>query len=257
VDYFYTYYVYEEWGRGYIGASLKGCKCHPSEDTYMGSFKDKTFKPTEKIILGIYSTIKETIEAEILLHNFFEVAKNPHFANRAKQTSAGFNRAGVLDTEDTREKKSLAQRKLHAESKKKREQISKLGQKYGPLSFLEKTGIFTPGAINKATLSKGGKISGRRNVLTGHLDKIRTFDICSRGGKTSGTQCRDQGKAIFSPEVRERALQSLKKAALQKWFDPDHPELGCHNPGNLVKIQRKNGYPSGLENRVKLNQDLL
>jgi len=47
--YFYVYYSYEPWGRGYIGK--RECWCLPEEDTkYFGSFRDKTFKPTEKII---------------------------------------------------------------------------------------------------------------------------------------------------------------------------------------------------------------
>ena len=46
----YTYYSYEEWGRGYFGS--RSCDCLPEEDiNYFGSFKDKNFKPTQKIIL--------------------------------------------------------------------------------------------------------------------------------------------------------------------------------------------------------------
>jgi hypothetical protein len=87
--YFYVYYSYEPWGRGYIGK--RECKCLPEEDVkYFGSFNDKTFKPTEKIILETFDTRKEAMEAEIDLHNFYQVDKNPHFANRAKATSTGF-----------------------------------------------------------------------------------------------------------------------------------------------------------------------
>jgi len=88
-EYHYTYYSYEEWGRGYIGS--RGCECLPEEDIkYFGSFYDKTFKPTQKIILEICETRKEAIEAEIILHDFYDVANNPHFANRSKQTSTKF-----------------------------------------------------------------------------------------------------------------------------------------------------------------------
>ena len=86
---FYTYYSYEPWGRGYIGK--RECKCLPEEDTkYFGSFKDKTFKPTEKIILGEFASREEAFDAEIKLHSFFEVDRNPHFANKSKQTSTRF-----------------------------------------------------------------------------------------------------------------------------------------------------------------------
>jgi hypothetical protein len=95
MKHFYVYYSYEEYGRGYIGK--RECECYPEEDiNYFGSFKDKTFSPTQKIILETFENVKETLEAECALHDFYEVDKNPHFANRAKQTSTGFyfNRKG-------------------------------------------------------------------------------------------------------------------------------------------------------------------
>ena len=83
------YYSYEEYGRGYIGK--RECKCLPEEDIkYFGSFKDKTFRPTQKIILETFENVEEALEAECALHDFYEVDKNPHFANRAKQTSTKF-----------------------------------------------------------------------------------------------------------------------------------------------------------------------
>ena len=87
--YFYVYYSYEEYGRGYIGK--RECKCTPEKDIrYFGSFKDKTFKPTQKIILNVFDNVEEALEAECALHEFYQVDKNPHFANRAKQTSKKF-----------------------------------------------------------------------------------------------------------------------------------------------------------------------
>src|SRR6056300_1551288 len=78
--YFYVYYSYEPWGRGYIGK--RECWCLPEEDTkYFGSFRDKTFKPTEKIILETFDTVEEAFAAEIQLQEFYEVDKNQHFAN--------------------------------------------------------------------------------------------------------------------------------------------------------------------------------
>ena len=87
--YFYVYYSYEEYGSGYIGK--RECKCLPKEDVkYFGSFTDKTFKPTQKIILETFDSVEEALEAECVLHNFYEVDKNPHFVNKARQTSKKF-----------------------------------------------------------------------------------------------------------------------------------------------------------------------
>ena len=89
MKHFYVYYSYEEYGRGYIGK--RECKCEPEKDiNYFGSFSDKTFKPTQKIILDTFNTREEVYEAECILHEYYQVDKNPHFANRAKQTSKKF-----------------------------------------------------------------------------------------------------------------------------------------------------------------------
>jgi hypothetical protein len=87
--YFYVYYSYEPWGRGYIGK--RECCCLPEDDVkYFGSYRDTTFKPTEKIILETFESREEAYEGEKVLHDFYEVHLNPHFANRSKVTSTGF-----------------------------------------------------------------------------------------------------------------------------------------------------------------------
>ena len=89
-EYHYVYYSYEEWGMGYFGS--RTCKCLPEEDVkYFGSFKDKSFKPTQKIILkDDYTTREEAYADEILLQEYYKVVENPHFANKAYQTSTKF-----------------------------------------------------------------------------------------------------------------------------------------------------------------------
>jgi hypothetical protein len=131
----YTYYSYEEWGRGYIGK--RTCDCLPEEDVgYFGSFSDKTFKPTRKIIFrSDYANALELVKDEIILHDFYDVAKNPHFANRAKQTSTKFDTTGMTMTctEETREK--LRQRHLGktlSKEHRKKLSLAKKGKKRKP-----------------------------------------------------------------------------------------------------------------------------
>ena len=101
----YVYHSFEEWGREYIG--IRSCDCLPEEDTkYLGSFRDKSFNPAGKTILFVCETRKEAAEIEIELHDFFDVAVNPQFANRAKAVSTGFSRAGVPKTEE--QKKAMS-----------------------------------------------------------------------------------------------------------------------------------------------------
>jgi predicted XRE-type DNA-binding protein len=99
----YVYYSYEEWGRGYIG--VRSCKCTPEKDVkYFGSFTDKTFKPTEKIIIAKFNSRKEAERAEIDLHCFYEIHVNPHFANRVKMTTEGMNFLGQKLSEKAKQK---------------------------------------------------------------------------------------------------------------------------------------------------------
>ena len=108
----YVYYSYEEWGRGYIGK--RSSKVPPDQDEYLGSFSDSTFKPSHKIILAIFDTSNQALEAEIILHNFYSVDKNPHFANKARQTSSGFAWSGDLTKVLTPEQERSRRLKISA-----------------------------------------------------------------------------------------------------------------------------------------------
>jgi hypothetical protein len=76
----YTYYSYEPNGRGYIGK--RSSRVPPKEDPYLGSFSDKTFKPTRKIVIATYPTAQDALKAESALQHLFQVHKAEHFANQ-------------------------------------------------------------------------------------------------------------------------------------------------------------------------------
>ena len=122
----YIYYSYEEKGRGYIGS--RSCLCDPKDDNYFGSFKDKTFKPTKKIILAVCDSKQERYEMEYFYQKMHNVVENPHFANRAFQTTTGFSRLGLANSPESRKKMSESRRnrpsgmkgKKHSEETKKR-----------------------------------------------------------------------------------------------------------------------------------------
>jgi hypothetical protein len=89
---YYTYRSFEEFenGRSYIGYRKCPDGETPETDKYLGSFSDKTFKPTTKEILGVYFSREDAMKAEIKLHVVYDVAKNPRFANRARATTTRF-----------------------------------------------------------------------------------------------------------------------------------------------------------------------
>ena len=95
----YVYRSYEPLGREYIGS--RSCDCPVEEDPYMGSYSDPTFFPTQKEILAVCHSKEEKLITEMFFHEMYDVARNPRFANKAKQTSTGFSREGVPHREET------------------------------------------------------------------------------------------------------------------------------------------------------------
>ena len=71
----------------------------------MGSYTDKTFSPTEKIVLSTHSTREEAHLAEIQLHEFFSVGENPHFSNKVKSTRVGLCSYGMVRVNNGLEEK--------------------------------------------------------------------------------------------------------------------------------------------------------
>ncbi len=167
MKHFYVYYSYEEYGKGYIGK--RECKCLPEEDvSYFGSFTDKTFNPTQKIILETFNSVEEALEAECALHNFYEVDKNPHFANKAKQTSTKFYLTEKQASEFGKKSKELKVG-IHALTREQKREAAKMGDKTagGKKTTSQKwkcleTGFITsPGSLSNYQIKRGIDTSKR------------------------------------------------------------------------------------------------
>jgi hypothetical protein len=164
-DYYYTYYSYEEYGRGYIGS--RGCKCLPEKDVkYFGSSKDKNFKPTQKIILkDDYATREEAYADEIILQQYYKVVENLHFANKSYQTSTKF----YVPTEQAVEN----------------------GIKYGPLGREKcrelKIGIFGLTYQQRLEISKRNIEKQRKNKVAFFNSEFQS-ELGKRGAKKTNSQ---------------------------------------------------------------------
>jgi hypothetical protein len=86
----YVYCSYEKAGRMYIGS--RTCDCLIDEDAeYLGSYTDKSFNPTEKIILATFGHRREANAYEQYLHQLYQVDQNSYFANKVCATDvSGF-----------------------------------------------------------------------------------------------------------------------------------------------------------------------
>jgi hypothetical protein len=268
-EYYYTYYSYEEWGRGYFGS--RGCKCLPEEDVrYFGSSKDKTFKPTQKIILkDDYATREEALADEIILQQYYKVVENPHFANKAYQTSTKFyykiskeeweigNKTrkklglgiyGLTKEQSIQNGKMVYELGLgiHKLTKEQRSQNGKITYELG-LGFH---------SLTKEQRIENGKSSGRMGGNKSKELGVGFFAMTPeqqkenriKGGKISGNKTKELGKGIHA-QTEEQRSELGKKTCSQKW---KCLETGfITNPGNLAKYQKARGIDKSMRIRVE------
>ena len=167
----YVYYSYEEYGRGYIGS--RSCKSSPDKDTnYYGSFTDSTFNPTQKIILSVFDTAEESLEAEHILMEFYDVSHNPHFVNRQisphRYGVCKGQRNGMYGRKHTEESKKIMSekrrdRKISDETRRRMSESQK-GKKRNSgesISRALKGRVFTPEWKSKLSVA-ASKPTGRK-----------------------------------------------------------------------------------------------
>jgi hypothetical protein len=135
-----NYYIYEiecyhpnYKGMKYIGK--RQCECEPINDDYWGSGRRMNKKIVNEIgheyfskkIIVLCDNPKQLVEQEIYLHEVHDVGRNPKYFNIVKQTSTGFDRTGIPQSQDIRKKisnstkgeKNHFYRKKHQNSSKK------------------------------------------------------------------------------------------------------------------------------------------
>jgi hypothetical protein len=123
----------------------------------------------------------------------------------------------------------------------------------GKVTFSRGEGCFKPGKQSKGGVTSGNAHAVNKTGVCGQSSEKMTQNGI-KGGSISGPITVSNKTGIYSPSWRESEeyFAHQREIALTKWYDPDHPELGEHNAGVLVRKQKKLGYPYGKENRVKV-----
>jgi hypothetical protein len=85
----------------------------------------------------------------------------------------------------------------------------------------------------------GRSVQGVKNAAAAHA--IKDERGCSVLGVSNGKRW-----------AKNHAKRCGEKSALTLWEDPDHPEIGRHNAGNLTQKQKSLGLPHGKENRRRV-----
>ena len=249
----YTYYSYEEFGRGYIGK--RSCKCKPEEDvTYFGSYSDETFKPTQKIILGTYDTLEELAKAEEILHAFYDVAPNPHFANRH---NAGENFYYVMTSEEASENAKKLWENMTPEQRSER--AKKAHANMTPEQRSERTrkgqASLTPEQRSeRARKREASKTPEQRSERSrkgqASLTPEQRSEIARKRNANMTLEQRSESlrKSLISYTSQKRS-QTLRKTSSAKF---QCTETGfITNAGNLAQYQRARGIDTS--KRIRLS----
>ena len=251
-EYYYTYYSYEEYGRGYIGS--RKCYCLPEEDIkYFGSFKDKTFKPTQKIILkSDYVNREDAYSDEIILQRYYKVVENPHFVNRSYQSSNKF----YVPREQAKEVGSG----WFSLNEKQRSDFGKIG---GTKTYELGVGIhgLTPEQMTKNT-KKGGKKGGKKTYELGVGIHAQTKEQRMKngkeggsiGGKIVGKRAKELGLGIFSLTKEEKVKIGKKSAQIinsQRWECCVTGYVSTSS--GIVSYQKARGIDTSKTNRRRIS----
>lgn len=235
-EYYYTYYSYEEWGRGYFGS--RKCHCLPEEDVkYFGSSRDKTFNPKYKIILkDDYATREEAYADEIILQQYYKVVENPHFANKAYQTSTKFYLPKEQAIENGKKYGVIGGKITGIENKK-------LGRGIFGLSPQQRS----ENAKKASKLSSKNTKKGRK--MKPPLLNAEELKKCQiENGKKSGIKHKENKTGVCGISPKEHS----KRASItnnQKWRCLETGHIS--NSGGLSRYQKSKGIDTSLRERLK------
>ncbi len=239
-EYHYTYYSYEEWGRGYFGS--RTCRCLPEEDVkYFGSFSDKTFRPTHKIILkSDYKTREEANVDEIILHDYYDVGDNPHFANKAKSTSSKFyvsfevaHQNGKKYGKITGEKCKKNKTGFFSLTKEQRREL-------GLRNHRDKKGAHS---LTKEQKSLIGKKTYLEKKGVHSLPIEETIKNAIKGGK----RAKELGVGIHA-QTKEEKSERCRRTNYQKWMCLETGFIT--NAGTLSRYQKARGIDTSKRVRI-------
>lgn len=87
------------------------------------------------------------------------------------------------------------------------------------------------------------------NDMWAKLDSEARAKRCSKGGQAAAKSMTAAQKALRSHLGGSVASKIINA---QRYIDPDHLELGVHNPGALARMQKRRNYPSSKSNRVRV-----
>lgn len=203
----------------YIG--VRSSNKHPIDDiTYLGScktllewFKCNGTDNVEKEILAIYDNRKDAIQHEIELHDYFNIAKNALFWNKAKQTSIGFDTTGTQLSEEVKHQKSIFFKNL-VRTEEHKQNISKALK--GKTRTKEHCLALSNAKKGKPSPLKGMSLGKGRSKSEEHKRKI---GLANKGKKRTEEYCKRMSK--------------LRKGIKPKQHPEQYAKIECPHCGKI------------------------
>ena len=255
---YYTYTIYFVDGYYYHGYH-KHQGVDPLTDGYYGSpvtHKEKWLTTMHwKEITGTYETLDEVTFAEqeairpVFRDDSFCLNANCNGAINPERARVGSVKAGKLAGERSRTNKTNICDPLNQEKGRVTQRENKIGFHGAEFQQSERM---------KDIRKKNGKKSGDLAASSGQLaaarakiDPEKRRETCRQTALKIAAEGRGLGAIPYEVRAARSSING-KAVCASKWIDPDHPELGEHNPGNLAKLQKRLGLPHGKENRIKV-----
>ncbi|CAK0859860.1 unnamed protein product [Prorocentrum cordatum] len=208
-------------GLWYIGSrTCPDVVSSPEADIhYMGSPRNMHFKQERKakLILTRHKTRGDALAAECFLHDFYNVGKNPEFANRAKQTSVGFSTQGIKLRDSTKQKISEAKRgernpmfgKHHSEVT--RQKMSEAGR--GKVLSEETKQKIREARRGKVLSEETKQKLSQARFGKHHSEKTRQKMSEARRGKVLSEETKQKlSQAMFGKHHSEATKQKIREA---------------------------------------------
>jgi len=255
---YYTYTIYFVDGHYYHGCR-KYSGDNPLTDGYFGSpvtHKEKWLTTMHwKVLTGWYDTLEEVKFAE-------QEAIRPVFKTDPLCLNA--NCGGLISPERVLVGARKAGEKAGEEAKRNKTRVcDPKNQEKGRQTAKERGSGFFDAEFQQSEMmkdvrKKNGKKRGDLAAVNGQLaaarakvDPEKRRETCRQTALKLNAEGRGLGSIPYEVRVAQASING-KTVCASKWEDPDHPELGEHNPGNLVKLQRRLGLPSEKKNRRRV-----
>lgn len=232
-------------GRDYIG---KHSTDDPYDD-YRGSFKDKSFQPDKKIVIGYSKTKEGAVWLEIQWQRAFGVAEDPQFANQSYQTSDKFvtGFSGEEHPMYGAKRPDVRERNLRDNPSKAPEAAAKIAA-----AARKRKGTDSQETRRKKAKSLEQRIADNPNYQ-------------SETGSKGGAKTRELGVGIFDPANKGKGSRArspenkrangLKTSSIlnsQKWqnTDPNFPPY-VSTPAGLSAWQKARGIDTSKRVQIK------